>query len=287
LDKVFINLKFFQMSFQASYSGAAEPKCEFETKFATVYQRNNKARSKGKEGMKNIRCFPDHGVGGHVEKGFCGSTVSFLAYFNETDGNFRAWAQFEIANASTNPQDRCCQVGDVFTTRTIAESFERTRYALSKPWFPSTKTRLDSETVRFIINSERWGWNYSWVSNVHTCDLSHRLSIFLFKQLDQTQLICVKVLESSEFQVFCSRRRRTPSTSPRSSISLLSPISTSSSTVEEELPEDTSATLANTSIDNEPKRIKTWMVATDWKEAEMNAANLLLLVRTGSSHRVN
>jgi hypothetical protein len=192
-------------------------KCKFETEFATVYQRNNKAKSKGKEGMKNIRCFPNHGKAGHVEKGFCGSTVSFVVKSKVSDKPIKAWGQFELADGS----NQSCKIGDVLSAKYIADQLERNRVELSKPWFPSFQNRVDDKSIRFIMNSERWGWNYAWVSNVHTCDLTHCLTIYLFEVLDQDRLVCVDVLKSSEFQVFCSRRRRNPS-SPMSSSSIAS-----------------------------------------------------------------
>ena len=233
----------------------------FETEFASVYQRNNKAKSKGKEGMKNIRCFPEHGRAGHVEKGFCGSIVTFLVKADEREQPLKAWAQFELADGS----NRACKPGDILSMAQISQELERTRFALAKPWFPTTQLQISSDTWRFTINSERWGWNYSWVSNVHTCDLTHCLCVYLFRVLDNDRLECIEVRPSTEFQVFCSRRRRTPSSPVSSS-------STSPLTLTDSNSEDGTSTST--------KRIKS--CAADWREAsELTAASLLLMVRTG------
>jgi len=254
--------------------------CRFETQFAPVYQRNNKAKSKGKDGMKNIRCFPDHGACGHVEKGFCGSTVSFTLRSVESDPAIRAWAQFELSNGS----NRTLKVGDVVLLQDILENLERTRFTLSKPWFPTTQTRVDADTLRFVVNSERWGWNYSWVSNVHTCDLTHCLCVYLFHAVDSDRLVCVDIVQSPEFQVFCSRRRRTPVSPGSISTTVASPLSSSASSP---------LTLAASEEDGRTPRLalgdaqvqvakRSRSCATGWRDAELAAANLLLMVRTGS-----
>jgi hypothetical protein len=238
-------------------------KLSFETQFCPVYQRNNKAKSKGKDGMKNIRCFPDHGSGGHVEKGFCGSTVSFVVDGNTNGRQVRAWAQFELADES----NRAFKRGQTVPLKYVMDELERTRFALGKPWFPTIQNKISSDSTRFTINSERWGWNYSWVSNVHTCDLTHCLCVYLFEVTDNDNLICLEVVPSPEFQVFCSRRRRTPS-SPHSAST--SPVSISEASNEWDTPP------AN-------KRLRA-SCAKDWREAsELTAASLLLMVRTGGS----
>jgi hypothetical protein len=61
-------------------------RAEFQTQFAPKYQRTNKAA-----GKKNIRCFPDHRVGGHRDTGFCGCPVKLRIHALASD--IRRWKE--------------------------------------------------------------------------------------------------------------------------------------------------------------------------------------------------
>ena len=258
----------------------------FETRFQDFYQRNNKAKSKGKEGMKNFRCFPDHSSTGHVEKGFCGSTVSLLVNLKDNSPTIKAWAQFELADGS----NRSCKLGDVILLKDVQHHLERTRFALARPWFPTIQIREDSEVVRFIVNSERWGWHYGWTSNVHTCDARHQLCVYFFETLQEGKLRCIDVVASPEFQIFCSRRRRTPSSPttvaetehnfPAMKKVCLDPKE------EQGMKAATPTTLLKTNKTTLTKQTLR-CVPADWKDisSEFTAASLLLFVRSAGDSK--
>lgn len=245
------------------------------TSFQKVYQRNNKAKTNGKDGMKNIRCFPCCNHTGHVAKGFCGGIVEFVVS-NAHSSTHKAWAQFELADGS----NRTVTVGQVFDWREVEKNLERNRDDLAKPWFPAlpiSNESLKSNELGFQVLSLR-GWNYSWTSNVHTCDATHRLCVYLFKVADAStsKMVCVDVIKSPEFQVFCSRRRRTPS----SPMSVISP-----QDEEKSIPVRRKRSRSSMDVES-PNPIPIPRPCWDSAHAtstEMNAANLLMFVRSSGS----
>lgn len=177
----------------------------FETSFAGIYQRNNKAKTKALPGMKNMRCFPSHSGVGHVEHGFCGCTVAFSTSHSDP-GSLRAWAQFELADAAA-----MYAIGDKVSLSVITCELERTRTARTKPWLPAQQT----SEGRFVLNQERLGYNYGWVSNVHSCHFKHCLVVYLFRG-ESDALELVDVVKSSEFAIVCSRSSARQSPKPSS-----------------------------------------------------------------------
>ncbi|KAH9254023.1 hypothetical protein BASA81_007898 [Batrachochytrium salamandrivorans] len=168
----------------------------FETSFAGIYQRNNKAKTKALPGMKNMRCFPSHSSVGHVEHGFCGSTVAFTTS-QPNPSTLRAWAQFELVDASA-----MCAIGDKMALRKITDELERTRTARTKPWLPAQQT----SEGRFVLNQERLGYNYGWVSNVHSCHFKHCLVVYLFREEGELGMLeLIDMVKSTEFAIVCSR----------------------------------------------------------------------------------
>jgi hypothetical protein len=156
---------------------------EIWTKFASDdYQRNNK-----RTGVKNLRCFPLCSPERHVKSGFCGQ--SLVVTLNDVpakmlpgaDDSLVVWARLELVE--TQPG---FQVNDaVAEVPLLAQS--RTRQTPTAPWMLG-EIRVSGSDVTARINGDRLGWNYSWVSNKHTCDAMHCVRVYVFKRSHKVSL---------------------------------------------------------------------------------------------------
>lgn len=160
----------------------------FKTSFQPSYQRNNKD-----SGQKNLRCFPGCCPKGHVARGYCGCAVSVGAATEDR----MAWTMFALEGSQLE-----VKVGDELSLLFASKTKTRTRKSPGLPWIKG-----DSVEGGFNFNSERLGWHYGWISNVHTSGVSHVLRCAIFQRKGDV-MICVDVTESPAFQVYCSRRKR-------------------------------------------------------------------------------
>jgi hypothetical protein len=211
---------------------------EFMTDFQERYQRNTKAT-----GRKNIRCFPGCLNGKHTTTGFCGSPVKIMLRNLDTPASrLRCWATFErvsggargkkgdspafvlgqrvsLADVLQSERSRAAPVLPLLRGSVHAGevNFDCNGLELMTPRSTGTVSpvAVDSDgTATVVINMERAGWHYSWVSNKHTADSMHALKVYVFECSDalapgfsNEELECVGAFESPLFQIYCRRRQ--------------------------------------------------------------------------------
>ena len=193
----------------------------FETPFKDKYQRNNKQSKR-----KNLRCFPDCNPVKHWNTGFCGQPIKVIVRRCMVPvSRVRCWAMFETTNSP-----EALSPGSLIPEAKIVAN-ERSRLNPMSPWicgstnagivefdlngFEVVKSRgqrdIELNTITVVINSERMGWHYSWVSHKHSCNCYHVLRLYVFVlQGDNKTLLCLGSQTSSPFQISCRRRHLKP-----------------------------------------------------------------------------
>ena len=189
------------------------------TRFADHYKRNNKTK-----GRKNLRCFPDCRLAGHVKTGYCGRPVECDVTYDAVaanDLNIMAFCEFLDDGKPGTTVGRTFQFSEI-VTNSRGTGHNPGDSALH-PWFPGAviASSIDSQkglvNTQFAFNKAKQGWHYAWQSHGprgHGSGRStkHTLHIFILAGHKTSSLFtCVCELSSPTFEVHCRRKRTSPS----------------------------------------------------------------------------
>jgi hypothetical protein len=187
-----------------------------EQRFCDHYKRNNKAK-----GRKNLRCFPDCRLTGHVKTGYCGRPATCEVTYDAIAAknlDLMAFCEFRPHDEESNYG---VSLGNTYAfadiiTRSRGTGHNPGEKALH-PWFPGSVIKssidhsLNEVNMHFSFNKGNQGWHYAWQSHRMTRATKHELHIFILAGSKHTSFFtCVCDLSSPAFDIHCRRKRNSP-----------------------------------------------------------------------------
>jgi hypothetical protein len=208
-------------------------KLEFSCKFRSQYLRNNRG-----QGRKNLRCFPVCSGKAHVERGFCGNSLTVACIGNGITPEDRVFLQVVPETSAYHlekPKDSTpitfappscyeelevkIRVNELYRGTSLTQYTDhiydndylcpRRLYEANLETAKNGKVILDSEgRVQFLANPK--SWSYAWTSNKHTHMQRHVVRAYFMKFLgyddDNIRIFkCLGVVDSDPFQVSSSK----------------------------------------------------------------------------------
>jgi hypothetical protein len=172
-------------------------------KFAEIYLRNNKSKTK-----KNMRCFPHCGDDGHRDQGFCGSPVS-VSVSDGSKVNSQDLASLVVfGGIHCSIQQPACVVGQLIDEKDLPS------FAESNSLLSGTHMHVPFKGEFSISPGRRKGWTYMWNNNRGRGKVCHYFWVCAFKKSAGGSLVCVGCCQSSGFEVCSSKRTTTGPTIP-------------------------------------------------------------------------
>ena len=205
----------------------------FVSRFRTQYLRNNRG-----QGRKNLRCFPICSSKAHVERGFCGNSLTVLANGSNITSEDRVFLQVvpkasihHLEKPSKNgpvsfPAPNCYEemevkirLNELYLGTSLTQYTEhvydndylcpRRLYIANLEIGKNSKASTDGNgRLKFVSNPK--SWSYAWTSNKHTHMQTHVVRAYFMKFLgfneERVRIYkCLGVSDSDPFQVSSSK----------------------------------------------------------------------------------
>lgn len=168
-----------------------------------AYQRNNKAN-----GSKNLRCFPNHTLGGH-QSGFCGRSIrvthTYPKELDEGEIPLRCAIGMMCPTAVGNPLPK----GKLFCLKTLTAGHLRSPKSPLAAMLPGTCVVDKPGHGVYEFNRELKGWHYGFVGSRRTKDILHTFRAYVFEETETKGVFqVIASTQSPSWKLYCRRRNQ-------------------------------------------------------------------------------